>query len=1525
MYTGHEAEVIMPSSTERHTMQTQAGQGNPYLTFLAPVFALLPVLISGCSGPVPASNAELASLQIIGHDSVAQGTTVTYTVLASYTDGSTVQLNSGVTWMVAEGLGSIDSVGNYTAPTSVSDGTSVTIRADYAESGIAADALKHITLKITTDGSSAAPTIVWEQSQYQGIRPVAVTTRAYRLSDSELPDGAQVELPEGTYIWTFDATEDSGPMASHSSRSYSFTQPGRHTVTLAILLAGTVNPVSCVGVRSGTTTETVIVWPRISGEIIDRNGNPIAGVTITSDDGSRSTTTDSNGTYNLDVPYEWTGTLRVHITGFDISPSQLSYQELTTDKVNQNFQAETVTYAISGKVVDTNGTALAGAYINATGISASAGQNFSTVTDTNGTYVITVPYGWSGDISSQLSGFSLEPLRDTRTDVIANITGVDFVGTRKQITAAGRVLDSIGNSLSNVTIQATGAFSWAGTDVTATTEVDGTYSMTLPYGWAGDISAQIAGYTFTPVSYEYDKIVSKTSGVDFTGVQNEIVITGHLTDSNSANLGNVSMTATGTYGSTGQDFSATSESDGMYSISVPYGWSGNLIPTRTGYTFSPASRTYANITSATTGADFSGSLDTMLVSGTTVTNLGENLASVTVIATGTGSSTGENHTAISGTNGFYSFSVPYGWAGTISPQLADYTFNPPNRSYTSITTESSGVNFTGTHTPVSIGGYAMSNLGQELANVTITATGSGSSAGLNYSATTSTDGTYTVEVPYGWSGTIVAQVADYTFSPTSRTYADLETSVSAAVFIGTHDPITIAGHITSNLGGDLAGVAVTATGSGSSAGQNDSTTSGTDGSYSVSVPYGWTGTVSVQLTDYTFAPANRSYSAIASSTSADDFVGTHAAVTISGYIRNSSNAAIQNVTVQATGSADSTGDDDTATTAADGSYTLTVPYDWTGRVTPSLSGYTFVPSHKDYSDIHSNQASQNYLGTTVTSVITGEVTDYQGTARANVPVEFTGTGAYAGSDYSTSTAGDGVYAQEVPYGWTGTVTSDDNFRLDPATRSYSNVTAPQSAQDFEAFRNYYVDKPGDGLGSDGDDSNDGTYSQPFATIQQAVDATVPGDTVLVRAGTYDSGSTSSNDSVILIDSTSGGTASYPKRIAAVSGDTVIIDGRDTTRLSVVIQSSYIEFEGFELIGALRTAVSIENSGSPGTVHHVTVRYCHAHDNDGDVNYIGGAFVAVGPVHYITFEDCISNNNAGGFQLREYPTQTASTALVPPDGMAESDWDTWEGWTEYGARYCEFRRCMAYDNTLIDEHSDGFACRYAIDCLFEDNIGFHNVDDNFDFLGSTRCTIRNCIALEADPAATENGDGNGIKIGVRGGLANLVYNNICLDNPRAGIDMADTEHPKVYNNTCYNNAWFGIWFEGARSSTGGITARNNVCKGNTQGDIGALPAIPVVDFDYNCVADDNSHSWGIAPGTNGYISTDPQFANESLVIDYSIPPGLTIPEKLDFIRSQVEAKLSLDTGSPMIDTGSVVSGVTDGYNGSSPDRGALESQ
>ncbi len=62
--------------------------------------------------------------------------------------------------------------------------------------------------------------------------------------------------------------------------------------------------------------------------------------------------------------------------------------------------------------------------------------------------------------------------------------------------------------------------------------------------------------------------------------------------------------------SDGNGYSAITNSSGIYSVSVPYWWSGSMIPSFTGYSFFPSNLTYTNVNAAATAQNYMGISDT---------------------------------------------------------------------------------------------------------------------------------------------------------------------------------------------------------------------------------------------------------------------------------------------------------------------------------------------------------------------------------------------------------------------------------------------------------------------------------------------------------------------------------------------------------------------------------------------------------------------------------------------------------------------------------------------------------------------------------------------------------------------------------------------------------------------------------------------------------------------------------------------------------------------------------------------------
>jgi hypothetical protein len=146
----------------------------------------------------------------------------------------------------------------------------------------------------------------------------------------------------------------------------------------------------------------------------------------------------------------------------------------------------------------------------------------------------------------------------------------------------------------------------------------------------------------------------------------------------------------------------------------------------------------------------------------------------------------------------------------------------------------------------------------------------------------------------------------------------------------------------------------------------------------------------------------------------------------------SGNAGVSGVTMN--------GLPNTPVSDADGNYSDTVNYNWSGTVTPAKAGYTFSPASKDYSNVMSDQLNQDYTATLNTYTISGNILEPDG----NTLVEGVLVDANNNGGSTDTTDANGYYEVVVPYGWSGTATPiKEGYTFEPNSILYNNVVADE--------------------------------------------------------------------------------------------------------------------------------------------------------------------------------------------------------------------------------------------------------------------------------------------------------------------------------------------------------------------------------------------------------------------------------------------------------------------------------------------------
>ena len=406
-------------------------------------------------------------------------------------------------------------------------------------------------------------------------------------------------------------------------------------------------------------------------------------------------------------------------------------------------------------------------------------------------------------------------------------------------------------------------------------------------------------------------------------------------------LAGVSFTAAGSPNGS----CSASNALGLYSCTVPQGWSGNVTPALAGYIFLPPSNNYSTVTANQTNQNYVAAanpdtvwMDDAVPVGAT---LGEDGDSWTWVSANPApfSGTFAHQSALAAGKHQHAF---YGASNTLSVGVGETLFtyiyldpvNPPSQIVLQWNDGSSwehraywgadlivgwGVNGTASRYPMG----PLPPVGQWVR----------------------------LEVPaslVGLEGRTLNGMAFALYG--GRATWDRAGKSSAAVL----PTFTVSGTVVAN-GTGLSGVNFTALGNPN----GGCTASNAAGQYSCTVPQGWSGTVNPLLSGYTFTPPSVSYNNVTVNQTAQNYTAVAAVLptyTISGTV-TAGGSALAGVSFTAAGSPNGS----CSASNALGLYSCTVPQGWSGNVTPALAGYIFLPPSNNYSTVTANQTNQNYV------------------------------------------------------------------------------------------------------------------------------------------------------------------------------------------------------------------------------------------------------------------------------------------------------------------------------------------------------------------------------------------------------------------------------------------------------------------------------------------------------------------------------------------------------------------------------------
>jgi hypothetical protein len=197
--------------------------------------------------------------------------------------------------------------------------------------------------------------------------------------------------------------------------------------------------------------------------------------------------------------------------------------------------------------------------------------------------------------------------------------------------------------------------------------------------------------------------------------------------------------------------------NGNYTTYVPAGFSGNIIPVKDGYSFSPASFTVNNLT---------GSFQQNLTTGKITHTLSISVKSpVQHMGVQGVQATELKNAPYSNANGMINVTVYHGWSGVANLIKSGWNIVPASISYNNITANTNSDVTAGFR----VSGYIYNENGSAIPNVTM--------QGFPVSVTGNSSGYYQASLDSGWTGTVMPVKENTVFNPNNRVYAGLNLSM----------------------------------------------------------------------------------------------------------------------------------------------------------------------------------------------------------------------------------------------------------------------------------------------------------------------------------------------------------------------------------------------------------------------------------------------------------------------------------------------------------------------------------------------------------------------------------------------------------------------------------------------------------------------------------------------------------------------------------------------------------------------------
>jgi subtilisin-like proprotein convertase family protein len=334
---------------------------------------------------------------------------------------------------------------------------------------------------------------------------------------------------------------------------------------------------------------------QISGRVTTDGTTGLSGVTMrwTRADGQTATaTTDENGHYQfVSLSPGFSYTVVPRRVGYEFNPVRKDILDLNADKT-ADFIATEASYLIAGRITKAGtNTGLEGLTLKLSG-----SRQLTTTTDANGIYRFQdVPAAGFYTVKPVSAYHNFTPAKREYLNLSADQASQDYTAQLKTFTISGQVKFGAG-TLSGVALKLTSPTPAGFAPRTVYSNSAGNYTFTnVPIGRNYTLTATKAGYQFIPSSKSLPNLSANQTDVNFVvkvhTIHGRVVRTGTTTG-----IGAVTMTLTSPTPSGFAPRKAQTTTNGYYTFAnVPAGRNYTIKPAKSGYTFSPATRSITNL------------------------------------------------------------------------------------------------------------------------------------------------------------------------------------------------------------------------------------------------------------------------------------------------------------------------------------------------------------------------------------------------------------------------------------------------------------------------------------------------------------------------------------------------------------------------------------------------------------------------------------------------------------------------------------------------------------------------------------------------------------------------------------------------------------------------------------------------------------------------------------------------------------------------------------------------------------------